>query len=277
VRDVNGPVSRPLGDPSPPSFLRLAGHPLRWRLLRELARSDRQVRELTTLLGQPQSLVSYHLGRLLQGELVRMRRSAADRRDAYYSLDLARCGELLTATGAALHPGLRLVPPAHAVPGSTPPPPLARVLFVCTGNSARSPMAEALTRQLAPVTVEAFSAGSQPRSLHPNAVRVMREHGIELGGRHPRHLREFAEQRMDYVVSLCDRVRERLPLFPDHAERIHWSIADPAHDGHDGDDDEETYPAFQQTAAELVTRVRFLLHHIQSGPPSQEVTNRAEH
>src|SRR6266511_2859869 len=101
VPRMDGSASRSGRDPSPPSFLRLAGH-----LLRELARSDRQVRELTALLGQPQSLVSYHLGRLLQGELVRMRRSAADRRDAYYSLDLAHCGELLIATGAALHPGL---------------------------------------------------------------------------------------------------------------------------------------------------------------------------
>jgi ArsR family transcriptional regulator, arsenate/arsenite/antimonite-responsive transcriptional repressor / arsenate reductase (thioredoxin) len=264
---------RSLGNSSPPSFLRLAGHPLRWRLLRELAQSDRQVRELTALLDQPQSLVSYHLGRLLQGGLVRMRRSAADRRDAYYSLDLARCGELLTATGTALHPGLRLVQPAHAGDGPVRPERPARVLFLCTGNSARSPMAEALTRHLAPVTVEAFSAGSHPKSLHPNAVRVMGELGIDLSGRHPRHLSEFAQQRMDYVVSLCDRVRERLPRFPEDPVRIHWSIADPTHDG---DGDEETYPAFQQTAAELATRVRFLLHHIQSNPPRHEVSQRAE-
>src|SRR6266540_602496 len=236
VPRMDGSASRSGRDPSPPSFLRLAGHPLRWRLLRELAR---------------------------------MRRSAADRRDAYYSLDLAHCGELLIATGAALHPGLRLVQPAHAEDGPVPPSPRARVLFLCTGNSARSPMAEALTKHLAPVTVEAFSAGSHPKSLHPNAVRVMREHGIDLSGRRPRQLREFAQQRMDYVVSLCDRV----PQLPEDPERIHWSIADPARDG---DGDEQTYPAFQQTAAELATRVRFLLHHIQSGPPRQEVAARAE-
>jgi ArsR family transcriptional regulator, arsenate/arsenite/antimonite-responsive transcriptional repressor / arsenate reductase (thioredoxin) len=270
---VDGHVPGSRRDPSPPSFLRLAGHPLRWRLLRELAESDRQVRELTALVGQPQSLVSYHLGLLLRGQLVRRGRSTADRRDAYYSLDLARCGELLIATGAALHPGLRLVQPVHPEHGPVPPSPRARVLFLCTGNSARSPMAEALTRHLAPVTVEAFSAGSHPKSVHPNAVRVMYEHGIDLSGRRPRHLREFAQQRMDYVVSLCDRVRERLPHFPDDPERIHWSIADPAHDG---DSDEETYPAFQQTATELATRVRFLLHRIQSAPPLQEVTERAE-
>ena len=87
---------------APPGFLRLAGHPLRWRLLTELARTDRQVRELTGLLGQPQSLVSYHLGQLRAAGLVTMRRSSADRRDAYYSIDLARCGDSLAAAGAAL-------------------------------------------------------------------------------------------------------------------------------------------------------------------------------
>lgn len=102
---------------SPPGFLRLAGHPLRWRLLNELARSDRQVRELTALVGQPQSLVSYHLAQLHAGRLVSQHRSAADQRDAYYSANLTRCGDLLTATGAALHPGLRLaMPPITQAP-----------------------------------------------------------------------------------------------------------------------------------------------------------------
>ena len=94
---------------SPPGFLALAGHPVRWRLLAELASSDRQVRELTALTGQPQNLVSYHLGKLRAGGLVVMRRSSADRRDAYYSIDLPRCRELLAGAGAALHPGLRLL------------------------------------------------------------------------------------------------------------------------------------------------------------------------
>jgi ArsR family transcriptional regulator, arsenate/arsenite/antimonite-responsive transcriptional repressor / arsenate reductase (thioredoxin) len=121
---------------APPGFLRLAGHPLRWRLLAELAGSDRQVRELTALVGQRQSLVSYHLGQLRSGGLVSMRRSSADRRDAYYSVDLARCAELLAATGTALHPGLRLVPGAAGRVQVR-----ARLLFLCTGNSARSQMA----------------------------------------------------------------------------------------------------------------------------------------
>src|SRR5512143_3102388 len=98
-------------DAAPLAFLQLAGHPLRWRLLGELARSDRMVHELTTLVGEPQNLVSYHLGKLRDGRLVSARRSSADRRDAYYVLDLPRIGALLSAAGGALHPGLRLTPP----------------------------------------------------------------------------------------------------------------------------------------------------------------------
>src|SRR5262247_1276901 len=74
----------------PPEFLQLAGHPLRWRLLSELARSDRMVQELTGLIGEPQNLVSYHLGKLRDGRLVSARRSSADRRDACYTVHLAR-------------------------------------------------------------------------------------------------------------------------------------------------------------------------------------------
>src|SRR5262245_47426783 len=101
---------------APPSFVRLAGHPLRWRLLGELARSDRRVRELVSLVGQPQNLISYHLGKLRAGGLVAARRSTFDARDAYYRLDLANCANALAMAGVALHPGLRLAP----VPAASP-------------------------------------------------------------------------------------------------------------------------------------------------------------
>ncbi len=239
-------------DTAPPDFLQLAGHPVRWRLLGELARSDRIVHELTELVGEPQNLVSYHLGKLRDGRLVNARRSSADRRDTYYGLDLARIGALLSATGGALHPGLRLVPPPHDAAAIGP----ARVLFLCTGNSARSQMAEALARARSGGAVEAVSAGSHPRPLHPNAVRVMREaYGLDLAAQASKHLGVFEGQRFDWVISLCDRVREVCPQFPGHPETIHWSIANPA----TGEADEVTYPLFQQTAAELATRIDFLL------------------
>jgi protein-tyrosine-phosphatase len=241
----------------PPTFLQLAGHELRWRLLSELGRSDRKVHELTRLVDQPQNLVSYHLGRLRDARLVSARRSSADRRDAYYRIDLTRVRSLLAATGAALHPGLRLVapPPDTAHASAT----RARVLFLCTGNSARSQMAEALAQTRSGGLVEASSAGSHPRPLHPNAVRVMRdEHGIDLAGRRSKHLSLFAQQRFDLVVSLCDRVREVCPRFPGRPETVHWSLPDPAA-GHPHGDDDASYPAFRQAAAELETRIEFLL------------------
>jgi len=238
---------------APPVFLRLAGHPLRWRLLGELARSDLQVRELTTLVGQPQNLVSYHLGQLRRKDLVTARRSNADGRDMYYSLDIARCGQLLAAAGGALHPALR-------VDLASPPVPArgqarVRVLFLCTGNSSRSQMAEALLRHLAGDAVEVHSAGSHPRQVHPDTVAVMADHGIDLTGARAKHLTEFTGRRFDYVITLCDRVREICPDFPGHPQPAHWSISDPA-----GEPD--GYPAFQRTADELAGRVGLLLHRL---------------
>ena len=211
------------------------------------------VHELTGLVDEPQNLVSYHLGKLRDGRLVSARRSSADRRDTYYTVDLTRIGGLLSDTGGVLHPGLRLSPPSAGDAGHD----VVRVLFLCTGNSARSPMAEALARVRSGGFVEAHSAGSDPRPLHPNAVRVMREeHGIDVAGHESKHLHVFANQRFDWVISLCDRVREVCPEFPGQPETIHWSIPDPAAAG---GDDEASYPAFQQTADELETRIGFLL------------------
>jgi ArsR family transcriptional regulator, arsenate/arsenite/antimonite-responsive transcriptional repressor / arsenate reductase (thioredoxin) len=229
--------------PAPPPFLQLAGHPVRWRLLSELAHSDLRVGELCALAGKPQSLVSYHLRRLRDGGLVSTRRSLADGRDTYYVLDLAGCGERLRGAAAALHPGLATGPSAAQAVS-------ARVLFLCTGNSARSQMAEALIEQLSGGAVSAASAGSSPKPLRDEAVNVMRARGIDIAGRRSKHLDEFAGERFDYVVTLCDRVREVCPEFPGAPEAIHWSIRDPA---------EEGVPAFARVAEELVVRIRFLL------------------
>ena len=271
-----------------PRFLQLAGHPLRWRLLRELARSDRQVHELISLLGQPQSLVSYHLGKLRAGKLVTARRSAADGRDAYYSVDLSRFADLLATTGTALHPGLQLGVPSRYLgtpSGDLSAPsgdaagwqgqPMARVLLLCTGNSARSQMAEALARERSGGRVAAFSAGSRPKPLHPDAVRVMAEHGIDLAGRRSKHLSVFTGDRFDYVITLCDKVREVCPEFPGHPEHVHWSIPDPSASS-DGGGDGAIHAAFRHTAAELETRVGFLLAAISAARPQSSVQGRGQ-
>jgi protein-tyrosine-phosphatase/DNA-binding transcriptional ArsR family regulator len=235
----------------PPPLLALAGDELRWVLLRELAGSDRRVGELTAASGRPQNLVSYHLGKLRSGGLVTSRRSSADGRDTYYSLDLARCAALLSEAGAALHPGLRPNQQQEAVGAGL----RGRVLFLCTGNSARSQMAEALLARWAP-RIDVVSAGSHPKQLHPNAVAVMREYGIDLSGRRAKHLDEFAGQPFNYVISLCDRVREVCPQFPDDPSLVHWSMPDPSASG---DTHTATCPAFRHAAEHLSTRIRFFL------------------
>ncbi|MGW3612174.1 arsenate reductase/protein-tyrosine-phosphatase family protein [Micromonospora sp. NPDC005163] len=242
-----------------PAFVRLAAHPLRWRLLTELAASDYRVRELVTLVGEPQNLVSYHLRLLRDGGLVTAARSSFDGRDSYYHLDLDRCANALADTGAALHPALTR---EHVAPGVSPADlkrsPGVGVLFLCTGNSARSPIAEALLRHSTDGQVEAMSAGSRPKPhLDVNAVRVLREEfDIDITGQSPRHWDTLSGRRFDYVISLCDKAREACPDFPGQPRRMHWSIPDPAATG---GTDRAGYLAFRRIAADIETRVRHLL------------------
>jgi ArsR family transcriptional regulator, arsenate/arsenite/antimonite-responsive transcriptional repressor / arsenate reductase (thioredoxin) len=238
---------------SPPAVLRLLSDPLRWRVVSELARSDRRVSELTVLVGEPQNLVSYHLRELRDAGLVTSRRSSFDGRDKYYRAELHRCAAQLCAVGAEVQPGLRLVvaPPPPRPRGRT-----RRVLFLCTGNSARSQMAEALLEHRSGHTIQARSAGSHPKPLHPYAVQVMAARSIDISGCTPKHLRRFARSRFDVVVTLCDRVREVCPELPGGPEAAHWSMPDPSRAG---GDDQATYAAFEQTADELETRIGHLI------------------
>ena len=251
-----------------PAFVRLAAHPLRWQLLTELADSDYRVRELMTRLGQPQNLVSYHLRLLRDGGLVTSTRSSFDGRDSYYHLDLDRCADALTDSGAALHPALR----RYVAPPSPPLEPRRSrpisVLFICTGNSARSPIAEALLRHHSTDHVTVTSAGNRPKPhLHPNAIRVLHDtFGIDISSQRPQHLDTLAGHTFDHVVTLCDRAREACPEFPHHPWRAHWSIPDPA-TADEGD--HPGYPAFERTAADIDTRVRYLL-------PVLTATDRSE-
>jgi protein-tyrosine-phosphatase len=234
----------------------LAAHPVRWRLLRELVNSDRAVRELTLLVGEPQSLVSYHLRQLRDGQLVYARRSAADGRHSYYGIDLVSCQRALQATGGGLHPALWLAPAVAKAPGGRSRH-KRRILFLCTGNSARSQIAEALIEHMSGGSIEASSAGSHPKPLHQTAVRVMRRRGIDISANRTKHLDEFVAQRFDMVITLCDRVREVCPEFPSHPQLVHWSVPDPAREG---TTDPASYAAFERTAAELETRIGYLLH-----------------
>jgi ArsR family transcriptional regulator, arsenate/arsenite/antimonite-responsive transcriptional repressor / arsenate reductase (thioredoxin) len=239
-----------------PPLMRMASHPLRWALLTELAAGDQRVRELAAAVDEPQNLVSYHLRLLRSAGLIEARRSSFDGRDSYYRLDLSRCAGAFGEAAAALHPAL-----AHTAVVKPPP---RSVLFLCTGNSARSPMAAALLQKKGQGRIRAASAGSHPKtSVHANAVRVMHEmYGIDLRGGRPQPLTALARRNFDHVITLCDKVRE---YARDHglATTMHWSLPDPAAAA---DDDRASYPEFRRVASELNTRIDFLLPALATGP-----------
>jgi arsenate reductase (thioredoxin) len=103
-----------------------------------------------------------------------------------------------------------------------------RVLILCTGNSARSQMAEGLLRRMCGDRFEVFSAGTKPAGLNPNAVAALKEIGIDISGNRSKSVDEFAGQQFDYVITVCDNAKEACPFFPGGGERIHHSFADPA-------------------------------------------------
>src|SRR5678815_3176398 len=96
----------------------------------------------------------------------------------------------------------------------------ARVLFLCTHNSARSQMAEGLLRHLGGAEVEVFSAGTEPGSVRPEAIEAMRSRGIDISGHTSKSVQQFAGQSFDYVVTVCDQAKESCPIFPGHPEQI---------------------------------------------------------
>lgn len=240
----------------PPPILPLLAEPRRWRLLAELAAGDRRVGELVASTGDPQNLVSYHLRALREAGLVSGRRSSFDGRDTYYRAHLDRLGVELGAVGATLDPALTTTVTPPAVRRRRPAP---RVLFLCTGNSARSQIAEALAVARSDGAVRAASAGSHPKPVHPNAVRVLHERGIDISRRRSKHLDRFVGTTFDDVVTVCDKVREVCPDLPGHPTTVHWSTPDPASAA---GDDQATYPAFEALADDLEIRVHHLLARI---------------
>jgi protein-tyrosine-phosphatase/DNA-binding transcriptional ArsR family regulator len=236
-----------------PEVLKALSHPVRWRLVTHLSRGDHRVGELVHFVDQPQNLVSYHLKLLRDAALVREHRSSRDARDIYYSLDLDRVRTALDSSTRSLHAGLRVV--AGSAPSERPGK-RVRVLFLCTENSARSQLAEAILRDVGKGEVEAFSAGSRPSGVHPMAIAVLTELGFDHSSLRSKPIKEFEGQRFDYIITLCDIVREECPSFPGDPERIHWSFPDPvATPG----DEADLRAVFTRTATELTTRIRFLL------------------
>ena len=130
-----------------------------------------------------------------------------------------------------------------------------RVLFLCTGNSARSQMAEAILRHIGKGAIEVESAGTVPQPhIHPMARGAVKKLlDLDMDGQYPKTLDRFISQEFDYVITVCDQAAERCPLFPRGRERLHWSVEDPA--AFIGTEDEKQR-AFDSTATDLVSRIR---------------------
>jgi len=256
--------------------MRILADEVRWHLVRALACSDHRVRELVEAVGSPYNLVSYHLKQLKAQGLVAERRSSRDARDVYYSLDLDALRDSYLSSAESIHPAIRAAPagslteadglkawttgrdtvePAHERSGEASARPAPRVLILCTHNSARSQMAEGILRAMSKGAVDVMSAGSEPTVVNPDAVRAMARSGIDISGQRSKHMDEFTGQAFDYVITVCDSVREVCPVFPGDPERIHWSFADPS----EVVDAQEREHAFDQTALGLIYRFRHLL------------------
>ncbi len=238
-------------------FLKLLAHDVRWHLLATLAESDRRVQELVALLQRPQNLISYHLRLLREGQIVNERRSSADGRDVYYSLDLDHLRTFYLLSGQTLHPALGYTEQleiSNAEEGQGKRP--YRILFLCTHNSARSQLAEAILRVNGGDLVEVFSAGNEISRVHPLAVQAAAVMQIDISKQRSKHMDEFEGQSFDYIITVCDKVREVCPVFPDDHKQIHWSLPDPAEVT---GSEEQQSQAFTQTANDLATRINYLL------------------
>ena len=174
-----------------------------------------------------------------QRSAIERRRVELDRLDAELS-DLDETARAVGRTHRA----------KEATPMSSGP---IRVLFVCTGNSARSQIAEALLRQYGGDDFEAHSAGTEPKAVNPYTVRVLAEIGIDWSGGQSKSVTEFLDEPWDYVITVCDRARQVCPVFPGEHNSLHWGLDDPAEvEG----TDEQKLAAFRATQMQVAMRIR---------------------
>lgn len=125
---------------------------------------------------------------------------------------------------------------------------MPRILFLCTANSARSQMAEGFLKTIAADHFDVYSAGTDPKPIHPMAVAAMANCGIDISGQSSDHVSGYAAMRFDFIISLCDRAREDCPFFPGDPVKIAWDFEDPALSG--------DYQAFARAAREISERVK---------------------
>jgi arsenate reductase (thioredoxin) len=145
--------------------------------------------------------------------------------------------------------------------------PKQSVLILCTGNSARSQMAEGLLRHMAGDRFEVASAGTRPSTLRPEAIQVMQEIGISLEGHRSKSVDEFVGKPIDYVITVCDNAKESCPIFPARTRRMHWPFQDPPPSSEGTD--EERLTIFRTVRNQMKAR---LARELQSGAFAQSVS-----
>ena len=257
-------------------FFRLLADETRLVMLQLLAISDLRAGEISEALQLSANAVSYHLKQFRNLQLLQDHRSSADARDVYYHLDIARLQTDYSLAGDALYPGLftmAYLSDEHARNAQTVPSEDAllrplRVLFLCTNNSARSQLAEGILRRMGGEQVEVYSAGSEPTSLDPDALVVMRELGIDPTPHAAKSLTTFLGQQFDYIITVCDRAAEECPVFPGAGQQLRWGFADPSvAQG----TEEERLQAFRHTRDLILVRLQQWLSEQGAPPANQEV------
>ncbi|MDB5301546.1 MAG: arsC [Phycisphaerales bacterium] len=126
-----------------------------------------------------------------------------------------------------------------------------KILFLCTGNSCRSQMAEGWARKLKPEAIEPFSAGTEPHGMNPRAVRAMAEAGVDISSHHSKHVDTLKDIPLDYVVTVCDHANETCPVFPGHAKRVHVGFDDPPRLAKDARTEEEAMNHYRRVRDEI--------------------------
>lgn len=140
-----------------------------------------------------------------------------------------------------------------------------RVLFLCTGNSARSIIGEALLTHMGHGNFTVFSAGTDPKGINPFTTRALAAHGVDIGAATSKHVSQFEGESFDYVITVCDSAAEQCPVFPGAPERIHWSFEDPA--AFVGSE-EAKLEAFDKTVREMETRVNAFIGAVHKRMPA---------
>jgi arsenate reductase (thioredoxin) len=146
-----------------------------------------------------------------------------------------------------------------------------RVLILCTGNSARSQMAEGLLRHEASDRLEIYSAGINPTQVRDEAIDVMHEIGIDISGHRSKSVDEFTGQEFDFVITVCDNANDACPVFPGKTQRLHWSLEDPA--SVQGSE-EERKSAFRKIRNELQERISTLIRQVEQSASGQHIRRR---